>query len=118
MNDSKGSKEVPETFKVLLKNANLELDVPADKPIYQAALEAGVQLPIGCDYGGCITCAAKLIEGRVRQPGASALNKRQSQAGYVLLCVARPKSDCVIEEGVESHDQLYMNPFTGKVSPN
>jgi len=74
VNDSKGSKEVPETFKVLLKNANLELNVPADKPIYQAALEAGVQLPIGCDYGGCITCAAKLIEGRVRQPGASALN--------------------------------------------
>jgi len=63
-----------------------------------------------------ITCAAKLVEGKVRQPGASALNKRQSKAGYVLLCVARPKTDCIIEEGVESHDELYMNPFTGALS--
>lgn len=105
-----------ETFKVELRNAAVTLDVPGDQPIYKAALEAGVQLPIGCDYGGCITCAAKLLEGSVRQPGASALNKRQSKAGYILLCVARPKTDCVIEEGVESHNELYQNPFTGKLS--
>ena len=100
------------TYKVTLKNSNVVLDVGEDEPIYQAALKEGVQLPIGCDYGGCITCAAKLVEGEVRQPGATALNKRQSQEGYVLLCVAQPKSDCVIEEGVQSHDKLYQNPFT------
>ena len=106
-----------QTFKVELRNSDVTLDVQADKPIYQAALEAGIQLPIGCDYGGCITCAAKLVSGSVRQPGASALNKRQSKAGYVLLCVARPKMDCVIDEGVESHDALYENPFSRKLSP-
>jgi len=105
-----------ETYKVELRNAGVTLDVAADQPIYKAALDAGIQLPIGCDYGGCITCAAKLVDGRVKQPGASALNKRQSNAGYILLCVARPKSDCVIEEGVESHGDLYQNPFTGKLS--
>ncbi|MCR9137836.1 MAG: 2Fe-2S iron-sulfur cluster-binding protein [Alphaproteobacteria bacterium] len=99
------------SFRVELRNSGVTLDVGADQPIYKAALEAGIQLPIGCDYGGCITCAAKLISGKVRQPGATALNKRQSAAGYVLLCVARPKSDCVIEDGVESHDVLYQNPF-------
>lgn len=102
----------PKSYKVEFKNSNITLDVLEDEPIYQAALKAGLQLPIGCDYGGCITCAAKLLSGEVRQPGATALNKRQSKAGYILLCVARPKSDCVIEEGVESHDQLYQNPFT------
>lgn len=101
---------------VELKNAGVTLQVAKHQSIYKAALDAGVQLPIGCDYGGCITCAAKLISGSVRQPGASALNKRQSQAGYILLCVAQPKSDCVIEEGVESHGDLYQNPFTGKLS--
>ncbi|NNC99609.1 MAG: 2Fe-2S iron-sulfur cluster binding domain-containing protein [Gammaproteobacteria bacterium] len=101
--------------KVTLSNCGLTIEVAEDQPIYQAALDAGVQLPIGCNYGGCITCAAKLVSGRVRQPNATALNKRQSKAGYVLLCVARPKSDCVIEEGVESHDQLYENPFTKKI---
>ena len=68
------------SFNVLLRNSGVELQVAPDEPIYQAALKAGVQLPIGCDYGGCITCAAKLVEGKVRQPGASALNQRQSQA--------------------------------------
>ena len=110
--------DTSQTFRVELRNSGVTLTVKADEPIYKAALNAGVQLPIGCDYGGCITCAAKLIEGSVKQPGASALNKRQSNAGYILLCVARPKSDCVIEDGVESHDELYMNPFTGKLSSN
>ena len=105
-----------ETYKIELRNARVTIDVASDQAIYKAALEAGVQLPIGCDYGGCITCAARLLEGRVRQPGASALNKRQSQAGYILLCVAQPTSDCVIDEGVESHGELYQNPFTGKLS--
>jgi ferredoxin len=48
----------------------------------------------------------------VRQPKGTAVNKRQSQAGYVLLCVARPKEDCVFEVGVESHSTLYQNPFS------
>ena len=104
------------SYQVELRNSGVTITVAADQPIYKAALEAGVQLPIGCDYGGCITCAAKLISGKVRQPNATALNKRQSQAGYILLCVARPKSDCVIDDGVESHDQLYHNPFAGKIT--
>jgi len=99
-----------------LRNCGVTLEVAQDQPIYQSALAAGIQLPIGCDYGGCITCAAKLISGKVRQPGATALNKRQSKAGYILLCVAQPMSDCVIDEGVDSHDELYLNPFSGKVT--
>ncbi len=102
--------------KVTLANSRVTIEVGEDQAIYQAALDAGIQLPIGCNYGGCITCAAKLSSGRVRQPNASALNKRQSKAGYVLLCVARPKTDCVIYEGVESHDELYENPFTKKIT--
>ena len=103
-------------FRVTLRNRGLTLEVGADEPIYRAALAAGVQLPIGCGYGGCITCAARLVEGRVRQPGASALNRRQSRAGYVLLCVARPRSDCTIDEGVQSHGELYLNPFARRVA--
>ena len=104
------------THQVELRNSGVILEVAEDQPIYRAALQAGIQLPIGCDYGGCITCAAKLIAGKVKQPGATALNKRQSKAGYILLCVAQPRSDCVIEDGVEAHDELYLNPFSGKVT--
>ncbi len=104
------------TFRVELKNADVTLAVSPGQSIYEAALQSGVQLPIGCNYGGCITCAARLLEGRVKQPGASALNRRQSQAGYVLLCVATPVTDCIVEEGVESHGELYENPFTRQLS--
>lgn len=102
--------------KVRLQNAEVTLNVTDGEPIYKAALKAGVQLPIGCNYGGCITCAAKLVTGKVKQPNASALNKRQSQAGYILLCVAQPVTDCVVNEGVESHTELYQNPFTKQIT--
>ncbi len=97
---------------ITLRNRdNARIECRMDETIYQACLRAGFQLPIACDYGGCITCAAKLIEGEVRQPGATALNRRQSQAGFILACVARPKGDCVLDVGVESHEGLYQNPF-------
>ena len=99
------------SYKITLTNSNINVEVNSDQSIYDAVLETGLQLPIGCNYGGCITCAAKLISGNVKQPGATALNKRQSKAGYILLCVAKPTSDCVVEEGVESHGELYQNPF-------
>ncbi len=100
-----------ESYKIKLINSKATLSVRSDQPIYEAALANGIQLPIGCNYGGCITCAGKLISGKVKQPGATALNKRQSKEGYILLCVARPTEDCIIEDGVESHGQLYQNPF-------
>jgi len=100
-----------QTYQITLTNSKTKFEVKSEQSIYDAALDTGLQLPIGCNYGGCITCAAKLISGSVKQPGATALNKRQSQAGYILLCVATPTSDCIIEEGVESHGELYQNPF-------
>ena len=59
----------------------------------------------------CITCAAKLTDGKVDQKRQVALNNRQLSFGYVILCVARAKSDLTLEIGVESHDKLYRNPF-------
>lgn len=87
-----------------------------DESILDACERNGLVLPVACRYGGCITCAARLLSGTVVQPRGTALNRRQSQAGYVLLCVACPRSDCVVEAGVESHGDLYVNPFS--VQPN
>ena len=78
----------------------------------------GVCLPYGCRYGGCISCAAKLLAGTVDQRAGVALNGRQLADGYVLLCVARPKSDCTFDVGVESHDKLYRNPFQSPLRPD
>ena len=68
---------------VILRNRdNLKISVGKDEAIIDAVENLGYLLPIGCRYGGCITCAAKLIHGKVKQPNATALNKRQSQDGY------------------------------------
>ena len=98
---------------VSLRNrGNITLEVDENEPIIDAFEENGVLLPVACRYGGCISCAAKLISGKVHQPNATALNRRQIKNGYILLCVARPHADCVLEVGVDSHDNLYQNPFT------
>ena len=87
-------------------------------PLLDALEEQDVELPYGCRYGGCISCAAKLLEGAVDQSEGVALNGRQISDGYVLLCVARPLSDCRLEVGVESHDRLYRNPFQSPLRPD
>ena len=88
------------------------------KPLLDELRDQGVDLPYGCRYGGCITCAAKLISGEVDQRAQVALNNRQITDGYIVLCVARAKTDCVLEIGVESHDKLYRNPFLDPLAPH
>jgi ferredoxin len=86
-------------------------EVDPRRPLLDSLRDKGVDLPYGCKYGGCITCAAKLTEGEVTQSRQVALNNRQINDGYIILCVARPTTDVTLEIGVESHDKLYRNPF-------
>lgn len=88
------------------------------KPLLDSLRDQGVDLPYGCKYGGCITCAAKLTAGQVDQRRQVALNNRQINDGYIILCVARPLTDCTLEIGVESHDKLYRNPFLDPLAPH
>ena len=99
--------------KVTFRNRkNYTFYVSQNETILDISEKNGYTLPVACRYGGCITCAAKLISGKVKQPNGTAINKRQSQEGYVLLCVARPQEDCILDVGVESHNDLYINPFS------
>lgn len=99
-------------FAITLANRGGEcFAVDGRRPLLDALEAVQVSLPYGCRYGGCISCAAKLLSGEVDQRAGVALNARQLAAGYVLLCVAIPLSDCTLEIGVESHDKLYRNPF-------
>lgn len=93
------------------------LEVRPDAPLLETLEGHGVSLPYGCRYGGCISCAAKLLAGEVDQSEGVALNGRQLRDGYVLLCVARPLGDVTLEVGVESHDRLYRNPFQSPLRP-
>ncbi len=107
------------TCTITLANRNgASFEVETHRPLLDTLREQGVDLPYGCKYGGCISCAAKLLEGSVSQSAQVALNNRQINNGYVILCVARPTSDCTFAIGVESHDQLYRNPFLDPLQPH
>ncbi len=106
-------------FTITLANqGGQRCEVDGRKPLLDALEAHGVSLPYGCRYGGCISCAAKLLSGEVDQSAGVALNGRQIGDGYVLLCVARPMRDCTLDVGVESHDKLYRNPFQSPLGPD
>ena len=48
-------------YLITLRNRGLVFEVGADEAILDVVEAAGLVLLVGCRYGGCITCAAKLI---------------------------------------------------------
>lgn len=71
---------------------------PATQTLLLAAADAGVELPGACRNGTCRTCVCRLLQGevvyRIAWPGLLAEEKAQ---GFILPCVAYPRSDVVLQ---------------------
>jgi ferredoxin len=85
------------------------IEVPEDRTILEAALEAGIELPSSCNAGVCTTCAALLSEGNVSQTEGMGLSPDLQQEGYALLCVSYPRSNLKLES--EKEDMVYQRQF-------
>lgn len=90
------------TFSVTLineaKNLNRTIQVASNQYIQDVADEQEIELPYSCRAGSCFNCLAKVIDGTVEQneQAMKFLKPDEVEAGYILLCVSSPASNCTI----------------------
>lgn len=84
-----------------LEDQNVSCEVPDDRYILDIADENGIELPSTCRGGICGACVGRVVEGEVDMSDIDDLSftvSEDEQAdGMALLCMARPKSNVVIE---------------------
>ncbi|MFQ4141084.1 2Fe-2S iron-sulfur cluster-binding protein [Chlorogloeopsis sp. ULAP02] len=85
------------------------LQVPEDETILSVAEAAGLDLPSSCHAGVCTTCAGQILQGTVDQTDGMGVSPELQKQGYVLLCVAYPRSDLKI--ATEKEEIVYQLQF-------
>jgi len=73
-----------------------DLEVGEDETILAATRSAGVWLPADCQQGWCTTCAARLVDGDVAHLNARRYYDEDREAGYILPCTAKPRTDTIV----------------------
>lgn len=100
MSDAAESTDDVETYTCEFVEEGVEIEVPEDEYILEAALDEGIELQYSCLQGVCASCSAK-VEGDVEQGEERVLTQWERQQGFALLCVAYPRSDLTIHANEE-----------------
>ena len=85
------SEETVFDVRLLLPHEDRSIRVGRDEHIWDAAFGAGINLPALCHQGRCLTCAGRLENGgEVDQSDSVSYFPEDRDAGFVLLCTAKP----------------------------
>lgn len=85
------------SVKLITPEGERVFDCPDDTYVLDKAEEESIDLPYSCRAGSCVSCVGKIVGGEVDQADGNMLTDEQLDNGYVLTCVAYPKSDVIIE---------------------
>ncbi len=87
------------SFKVYDLPGGHEFTLAENESVLDAAIRAGREYPYGCRSGNCGACKARLLQGEIDYPDGppEALSTTEREAGQILLCQARARSDLRIE---------------------
>ena len=87
------------TFEITIKPSDHRFECEADETILAGAVRAGLLLPYGCRDGACASCKSRILSGDVDYGihQASTLTDNEKTQGYVLPCVAKPRSNLTLE---------------------
>lgn len=86
------------SIKVHIASLSRTVDVPMGTTILEAALDAGIDYPFGCQAGNCGACKSHLRKGEVALGSHSefALSDDERARGLILACRAVPTTDCEV----------------------
>ncbi len=96
--------EIPAESDLEQAGESVEIDVDEDTYLLWAARDAGLWLPADCQQGWCCTCAAELLEGSVDQSDSRRYYDIDRDAGLILPCTAKPRSNVRIR--AEAYDEM------------
>ncbi len=94
-------------YQVELAPGGQTFSVGENETVLDGALRAGVEILYGCRQGRCSTCKYMIEEGEVDvgDVNAYSLPDNERDAGWALLCRAKPYSDLLIRDHREPDDR-------------
>jgi ferredoxin len=92
------SQSKPRSFTIRLERPDriLAFQAREDEYLLYSMVDAGIESPFICEQGWCLACAARLISGEVDRQDALTLYPEDVEAGFVLLCSTKPRSDIAL----------------------
>lgn len=84
-------------FTVTAARSAVTVEVPGDKSIANALLEAGVDIALSCEQGICRTCLTKVLEGDPIHMDDCLSEAERRSSKLIAICCSRAKGKIILD---------------------